>query len=95
MEDTTGVKIRLLAQNYPETPGLAIREFWGVDDDTVVLVADPTFGGILNFNVGANIDLRVPRSFWSRLTGKFGNKFYWQEKGESTSIINAVKSVFS
>ena len=61
IEDETGVKLRLLAQNYPETPGLAVRDYWAVDDDTVVFVADPTFGGILNFNVGSNIDLRVPR----------------------------------
>jgi hypothetical protein len=42
--------------------GLAVRDFWSVDDDTVVFVADPSLGGnILNFNVGGNIDLRIPR----------------------------------
>ncbi len=41
--------------------GLAIRDFWGVDDDTVVFVADPSLGNILNFNVGSSIDLRIPR----------------------------------
>ena len=61
LEKDTGVKLRVLAQNYPETPGLAIREYWGVDDQTVVFVADPTFGDILNFNVGAGVDLEVPR----------------------------------
>lgn len=61
IEDETGVKLRLLAQSYPETPGLAVRDYWSVDADTVVFVADPTFGGILNFNVGANIDLKIPR----------------------------------
>ncbi|KXZ48551.1 hypothetical protein GPECTOR_27g722 [Gonium pectorale] len=61
LERDTGFKLRVLAQNYPETPGLAIREYWGVDDNTVVFVADPTFGDILNFNVGAGIDLEVPR----------------------------------
>lgn len=30
------------------------------------------------------------QSFWSRLAGKYGNKFYWQEKGEAASILNAV-----
>ena len=40
--------------------GLAIKDFWGVDADTVVFVADPNTGNILNFNVGANIDLSVP-----------------------------------
>ena len=40
--------------------GLAIKQFWGVDADTVVFVADPSLGNILNFNVGENIDLMVP-----------------------------------
>jgi hypothetical protein len=41
--------------------GLAIKEYWGVDDNSVVFVADPTFGDILNFNVGAGVDLEVPK----------------------------------
>lgn len=95
-----------------------MRDFWQVDDRTIVFVADPTFGihsmlnikhffiifssvnsvcinflrklqernnacfigNILNFNVGALVDLDIPRSFWSRLSGKYGNMFYWKEK---------------
>jgi hypothetical protein len=33
----------------------------GVDADTVVFVADPNTGNILNFNVGENVDILVPR----------------------------------
>ncbi|KAL0333386.1 UNVERIFIED_CONTAM: Thylakoid lumenal protein 2, chloroplastic [Sesamum angustifolium] len=47
---------------------LAIKDFWKVDDNTIVFVADPTFGNILNFNVGASVDLDIPRSFWSRFS---------------------------
>jgi len=36
---------------------------------------------------------QVPRSFWTRLAGKFGNKFYWQEKGEEASILSAVSAI--
>jgi len=36
-------------------------------------------GNILNFSVGADVDLNRPRSFWTRLAGKYSNKFYWQE----------------
>nr|GMD39089.1 thylakoid lumenal 15.0 kDa protein 2, chloroplastic [Ipomoea batatas] len=93
IEKDTGFKLRVLAQNYPETPGLAIRDFWKVDDRTIVFVADPTFGNILNFNVGASVDLDIPRSFWSRLAGKYGNIFYWKEKGEDASIESAVMAI--
>jgi hypothetical protein len=42
-------------------PGLAVREYWGVDANTIVFVADPTFANILNFNVGQGLDLEVPQ----------------------------------
>ncbi|KAK1563771.1 hypothetical protein Q3G72_032628 [Acer saccharum] len=93
IEKDTGFKLRLLAQNYPDTPGLAIKDYWQVDDRTIVFVADPTFGNILNFNVGATVDLDIPRSFWSRLAGKYGNIFYWKEKGEDASIEAAVMAI--
>ncbi|XP_002968784.2 thylakoid lumenal 15.0 kDa protein 2, chloroplastic [Selaginella moellendorffii] len=95
IEELTGFKLRVLAQNYPNTPGLAIREFWKVDDNTIVFVADPSLGNILNFNVGASVDLNVPRSFWSRLAGQYGNVFYWREKGEDASIEAAVAAISS
>lgn len=93
LEKDTGYKLRVLAQNYPDTPGLAIKDFWKVDDRTIVFVADPTFGNILNFNVGEQVDLEIPQSFWSRLAGKYGNMFYWKEKGEDTSIEAAVNAI--
>ncbi|XP_027072228.1 thylakoid lumenal 15.0 kDa protein 2, chloroplastic [Coffea arabica] len=93
IEKDTGFKLRVLAQNYPDTPGLAIKDFWKVDDRTIVFVADPTFGNILNFNVGASVDIDVPRSFWGRLAGKYGNMFYWKEKGEDASIEAAVVAI--
>lgn len=93
IEKDTGYKLRVLAQNYPDTPGLAIKDFWQVDDRTIVFVADPTFGNILNFNVGESVDLDIPRSFWSRLAGKYGNMFYWKEKGEDASVEAAVMAI--
>jgi len=93
LEQDTGIKLRLLCQNYPETPGLAIKDFWGVDGNTVVFVADPNTGNILNFNVGANLDLEIPSRFWSALAGKYGNKFYWRDNGETAAIKNAVSAI--
>ncbi|CAL9782186.1 unnamed protein product [Musa acuminata subsp. burmannicoides] len=95
LEKETGVKLRILAQNYPDTPGMAVKDFWQVDERTIVFVADPTFGNILHFNVGATVDLDVPRNFWSRVAGKYGNMFYWKEKGEDASIEAAVMAISS
>ena len=109
---------------------------------TLTCSADPNTGNILNFNVGENVDLKVPRvsssffclgdpvrwcsgggawgcgtciinvftlsvvfavtffslldppqTFWSRLAGRFGTKFYWQDKGEDVAIVNAVAAI--
>jgi hypothetical protein len=60
LEKDTGFRVKVLCQNYPNTPGLAIRDYWSLgkedqmDDKYVVLVVDQ-FGGrgnSLNFNVG-------------------------------------------
>ena len=71
LEKDTGYKLRVLAQAYPKTPGLAVKDYWNVDDDTVVFVADPGLGNILNFSVGSNVDLDVPPSFWTRCVHLF------------------------
>lgn len=51
LERDTGVRLRVLSQSYPTTPGLAVRDYWAVDDNTVVFVADPGLGNIINVNV--------------------------------------------
>jgi hypothetical protein len=91
LEDQCGVKVRILTQRYPDTPGLAIKDYWGVDDNTVVMVVD-YFGGVgnvLKFNIGANVDRQVSPLFWSRIANKYGNKFYLEENGIDQAIVNA------
>lgn len=34
-----------------------------------------------------------PQNFWSRLAGRFGTKFYWQDQGQDAAIVNAVAAI--
>jgi hypothetical protein len=79
-ERDTGYRVRVLCQAYPNTPGLAIRDYWDlgkegqIDDKYIVLVVDQ-FGGkgnVLNFNVGEGVKFALPNIFWTRLQAKFG-----------------------
>lgn len=45
-------------------PGLAVRDYWSVDDNTIVFVADPTFANLVNLNIGGGVDLEVPTVRW-------------------------------
>jgi hypothetical protein len=45
-ETETGWKLRVLTQ-YDQTPGRAVKDFWGLDDHSVMLVADPRGGNLL------------------------------------------------
>uniref|UniRef100_A0A0G4G387 TPM domain-containing protein n=1 Tax=Chromera velia CCMP2878 TaxID=1169474 RepID=A0A0G4G387_9ALVE len=91
IENETGYKLRILCQDYPETPGGAIKDYWGVDKKTIVLVCDKSFGGnLLNFNVGEDDDLRVKvtNQFWTRLANKYGNKYNVEKlDGEDRTIL--------
>ena len=63
VEERTGWKMRVLTQYEP---GLAIREFWGLDESSLLLVADPRGGNLLNFNVGDAYFAMMPRTYrWS------------------------------
>jgi hypothetical protein len=70
LERDTGYRLRVLCQAYPNTPGLAIRDYWSLgkegqkDDKYIVLVVDQ-FGGkgnVLNFNVGEGVKFALPNS---------------------------------
>jgi len=101
LEKDTGFRLRVLCQNYPETPGLAIRDYWSLgkedqkDDKYVVLVVDQFNGkgNVLNFNVGEGVKLNLPNIFWTRLQGKYGNTFFVKENGIDLAIVNAVESI--
>lgn len=103
LEASTGFRVRILCQAYPQTPGLAIRDYWDLgkddqkDDKYIVLVVDQ-FGGkgnVLNFNVGDGVKFALPNVFWTRLQSKFGTVFFVKENGIDSSIENAIDSIYT
>lgn len=91
-QDESGWKLRVLTQ-YDRTPGRAVKEYWGLDDHSVLLIADPRGGNLLNFSVGDALFDLLPRTFWIELQTRYGNQFFVRDNGENRSIIEALGSI--
>jgi hypothetical protein len=91
-EAETGWKLRVLTQ-YDRTPGLAVKNYWGLDDKSVLLIADQRGGNLLNFNVGDALYPLLPRTFWVELQTRFGNLFFIRDNGEDESILESLASI--
>jgi hypothetical protein len=91
-ETDTGWKLRVLTQ-YDRTPGRAVIKYWGLDDKSILLVADARGGNILSFSVGDAVYQFLPRTFWIELQTRFGNLYFVREQGEDQAILQALDSV--
>jgi hypothetical protein len=91
-ETDTGWKLRVLTQ-YERTPGLAVKDFWNLDERSLLLVADPRGGNLLNFNVGDALFALMPRTYWVELQTRFGNLYYVRDHGEDGAISDALAAV--
>jgi len=101
LEKKTNFKLRVLCQAYPNTPGLAIKDYWKVDDNTVVAVFDKGEGfnrkgipsNMINLNIGKNVEDVLPNQFWSRLSNKLGNTPIVKQIGEDVVVLNTVEAI--
>ena len=91
-EAETGWKMRVLTQ-YDRSPGRAVKKFWGLDDKSILLVADGRGGNLLAFSIGDAVYELLPRNFWIELQTRFGNMYYIREHGENNAIVEALESV--
>ena len=91
-ETETGWKMRVLTQ-YERSPGRAVKAYWGLDDKSILLVADPRGGNLLAFSVGDDAYELLPRTFWIELQTRFGNLYYVQENGENNAIVNCLRTL--
>lgn len=93
-EAETGWKLRVLTQ-YDRTPGRAVKDFWGLNDKSVLLIADARGGNLLGFNVGDDLYQFLPRTFWVELQTRFGNLYFVRENGENQSIVESLETIKS
>ena len=91
-EVDSGWKLRVLTQ-YDRTPGLAVKQFWGLDERSLLLIADSRGGNLLNFNVGDALFALMPRTYWVELQTRFGNQYYVRDHGEDGAIVDALAAV--
>ena len=91
-EKDSGWKIKYLSQ-FESNPGLAIKDYWELDKTSLLVVADPRGGNLLNFNVGDAYFSFLPRLFWVELQTRFGNQYYVKDHGEDGSVIDAINAV--
>jgi TPM domain len=91
-EAETGWKLRVLTQ-FDRTPGTAVKQFWGLNEKSVMLVADQRGGNILNFSVGDALYPLLSRTFWIELQTRFGNQFFVRDNGEDESILQTISTL--
>ncbi len=92
LEIESGWKIKYLSQ-FESAPGIAIKDYWDLDDTSLLIIADPRGGNLLNFNVGEAYFSFMPRLFWVELQTRFGNQYYVKEHGEDGAVLDAINSV--
>ncbi|MGD1850507.1 MAG: TPM domain-containing protein [Cyanophyceae cyanobacterium] len=91
-EAETGWKLRVLTQ-FDRTPGRAVKDFWGLDNKRLLLIADARGGNLLSFNVGDAFYELMPRTFWIELQTRYGNQFFVRDNGENQAIVESLYSV--
>lgn len=91
-EQQTGWKLRVLTQ-VDRTPGRAVKDFWGLNDHSVMLVADSRGRNLLNFSVGDAVYPFLSRTFWIELQSRYGNQFYVRDQGYDQSILSAIDAI--
>ncbi len=91
-EKKTGWKLRILTQ-VDATPGRAVKKYWGLNERSVLLVADSRDRNILNFNVGDDVYSLLPRGFWIELQSRYGNQFFVRDRGQDRAILSSVDAI--
>eukprot|EP00434_Breviolum_minutum_P038041 symbB.v1.2.033735.t1/scaffold4019.1/size63226/3 len=96
LEQLAKVRLRVLTQTFPNTPGLAIKDYWKPDGRTIIYVHDTGGLGetaVVNFNAGQEVESMKPLSYWRQVQNTYGNKYYIKEHGDSDTVVDVVKAL--
>jgi hypothetical protein len=92
IERDLGYKVRVLTRKV-ESPGRAVRKYWGLDERSILVVLNVFENNPLDFNVGMGVREKLPRVFWQELQGRYGNQFYIQENGRARALMETVNAI--
>lgn len=78
----SGWRIRVLTRFGPQAgpTGKEVKDVWGLDDKTTIVIVDPTSPNILAFNTGRSVEQMLSRSFFIELQSRYGNKFFVRDE---------------
>ncbi|CAE7232037.1 unnamed protein product [Symbiodinium sp. CCMP2592] len=96
IETAAKVRVRVLTQTFPNTPGLAIRDYWKPDGRTVIYVHDTGGlgdGYVVNFNAGSEVEKMKPLTYWRQVQNTYGNRYYIRDHGDGDTVIDVVKAL--
>jgi len=86
LEQDTGTKLRVLATRQPPSKE-ELSSLWpDLNANSVVVLVNPSSGNVIDFRVGSGLASKVKNTFLLELQGRFGNKFYVEEKGEDGAV---------
>jgi len=96
MERVAKVRLRVLTQTFPTTPGLAIKDYWKPDGRTIIYVHDTGGLGetaVVNFNAGPEVERMQPLTYWRRVHNTYGNRYYIREHGDTDTVMDVVSEL--
>jgi len=86
LEREQGWQVRVLVQK-DQIPGRQIKQYWNLGARSVLIVMDLKGNNPLFFNIGDQVQRKLPRLFWQELQARYGNQYYIGEHGRGAALV--------
>jgi len=98
LQEAKKIRLRVLCQTFPLSPGLAIKDYWKVDDRTIVYVHDTGGlgpGAVVNFSVGKEVEAMKPFSYWRQVQNRYQTVDFLNKNGDSDAVVAVVNELYN